>query len=165
MADLSLHYRKTAAGAHELAAKQLGLSREQRNLLIVADGRHSLSVYCQAVGCEPGKLSALADELLAMGLIESGSAVPVAMPAAAPATAPAAPATDVDALRQRVVEIAVAVFGAQLAQPVVARLDKAHASAGELVAAVESAAKLAKLTIDEEKAIRFLAAARQELGI
>lgn len=166
MADLSLHYRKTAAGAQELAAKQLGLSREQRNLLIVADGRHSLAVYCQAVGCNPGKLSALADELLALGLIETGSAAPAAAPAAAPVAAPAASAVpDVDALRRQVVDIAVAVFGAQLAQPVVARLDKAHASTGELVAAVEGAAKLAKLTIDEEKARSFLAEARRALGI
>lgn len=165
MADLSLHYRKTAAGVQELAAKQLGLSREQRNLLIVADGRHSLAVYCQAVGCEPGKLSALADELLSMGLIESGSAAPISAPAAAPAPAAAAPVSDVDVLRQRVVDIAVAVFGAHRAPPVVARLDKAHASVGDLVAAVEGAAKLAKLTIDEEKAVRFLAEARQVLGI
>lgn len=163
MADLSLHYRKTAAGGEELAAKRLGLSREQRNLLIVADGRHSLAVYCQAVGCEPGKLSALADELLALGLIESGSVVPVSVPVAA---APAgAPATDVEVLRQRVIDIAIAVFGVQLAQPVVARLNKAHASTGELVAAVEGAAKLAKLTIDEERASGFLAEARRALGI
>jgi hypothetical protein len=168
MADLSLHYRKTAAGAQELAAKQLGLSREQRNLLIVADGRHSLAVYCQAVGCNPGKLSALADELLALGLIESGSAAPVAAPAQAPAPAAAPSASaipDIETLRRQVVDIAVAVFGAQLAQPVVARLDKAHASTGELVAAVEGAAKLAKLTIDEEKARGFLAEARRALGI
>lgn len=164
MADLSLHYRKTAAGGEELAAKRLGLSREQRNLLIVADGRHSLAVYCQAVGCEPGKLSALADELLALGLIESGSVAPAsAVPtAASPANAPVA---DVEVLRQRVIDIAIAVFGVQLAQPVVARLNKAHASTGELVAAVEGAAKLAKLTIDEERASGFLAEARQVLGI
>jgi hypothetical protein len=102
----------------------------------------------------------------ALGLIESGSAAPAATPAAAPAAAPAAGAVpDVETLRRRIVDIAVAVFGAQLAQPVVARLDKAHASTGELVAAVEGAAKLAKLTIDEEKARGFLAEARRALGI
>lgn len=164
MADLSLHYRKTAAGAGELAAKKLGLTREQRNLLIVADGRHSLSVYCQAVGCDPGKLSTLADELLGLGLIESGMASPA--PAVAPPATPTMPSlVDMEALRGRMVDLAVATFGAQLAKPVVSRLDKAHASMGELVAAVEGAAKLAKLTIDEGKALSFLAEARRALGI
>lgn len=150
----------------ELAAKQLGLTREQRNLLIVADGRHSLTVYCQAVGCDPGKLSALADDLLALGLIESGGAASASAPAVAPPPASAGGGVaDVEALRQRVIDIAVAVFGAQLAKPVVARLDKTHASMGELVAAVEGAAKLAKLTIDEERALGFLAEARRALGI
>ncbi len=168
MADLSLHYRKTATGGEELAAKQLSLTREQRNLLIVADGRHSLAVYCQAVGCDPGKLSALADELLALGLIEPGAsasasaAAPPARPSSVPANAPGA---DVEALRRRVIDIAVAVFGAQMAKPVISRLDKAHASTGELMAAVEGAAKLAKLTIDEDKALGFLAEARRALGI
>lgn len=166
MANLELHYRKTAAGAGELAAKRLGLSREQRNLLIVADGRHALSVYCKAVGCDPAKLSALADDLLGMGLIEAcGAAQAAPAPAAAAKSgAAAAPKPSPEAVRQRLMELAGRVFGAQ-ATPVITRLDKAPALLGEMMAAVESAAKLAKLTIDEAKAQAFLAEARRLLGV
>lgn len=171
MADLGLIYRKTAAGNEELAAKRLGLSREQRNLLIVADGRHSLAVYCKAVGCDPEKMSRLADDLLALALIEAGPGVAAHHPAAmANHTEPtaAAPAQGLaescEVLRHQVVDLARSVFGEQLAAPVIARLEKAHATTGELMAAVESAAKLAKLTIDETKAQTFLAEARRIVG-
>jgi hypothetical protein len=183
MANLDLRYRKTAAGGDELLSRQLGLSREQRNLLIVADGRHALSVYCQAVGCDPAKLSALADHLIGLRLIEalgaSRAPQPTAAPdsSAAPAMAPsvkpaeaetpsvAVTADTPEVLRQRLSELAAAIFGAQAATPVIARLEKAQASVAELVAAVEGAAKLAKLTIDEAKAQSFLSEARRLLGL
>jgi hypothetical protein len=182
MANLDLRYRKTAAGADELLSRQLGLSREQRNLLIVADGRHALSVYCQAVGCDPAKLSALADHLIGLRLIEAfgasraaqsvvaaDSATPAPEPAVKPAQAETAlmpVTTDApEILRQRLSELAATIFGAQAATPVIARLGKAQASVAELVAAVEGAAKLAKLTIDEAKAQSFLSEARRMLGL
>jgi hypothetical protein len=170
MANLDLHYRKTAAGAEELVAKRIGLSREQRNLLIVADGRHALSIYCKAVGCDPAKLSALADDLLGMQLIEAQvAAQPTHAAAVRPPTvidaAPGAAHAGPEAIRQQLCELASQVFGAQLAKPVIARLEKAPVSPGELVAAAEGAAKLAKLTIDEDKAQAFLLDARRLLGV
>lgn len=164
MADLSLAYRKTAAGAEELASKALGLSREHRNLLIVADGRHALSVYCKAVGCDPDKLSSLADGLLQLGLIEASSERPPAAQAPADAGASAPARIDPVALKPRILEIANAVFGGE-GKSIIQKLEKAEGSAGELMAAVESAAKLAKLTIDETRANAFVAEARKALGL
>jgi len=61
---------------------------------------------------------------------------------------------------QALIALAERVFEKH-AGPVVLKLEKASASGGDLLAAAESAAKLAKLTIDESKAQNFLVEARR----
>ena len=155
MADLSLVYRKTAHGILELTAKAQGLNREQRNLLFVADGRRALSALCSVGGCDPHRWSALADDLLALGLIEP--VVPVAGSAhVGDEVAEAGDARpDPAALRARLADLAQSVFGAD-AGPLLERIEKAEGTHAGLIAAAERAATLAKLTIDERRAGAFL---------
>ncbi|MCF8184209.1 MAG: hypothetical protein K9J43_04455, partial [Polynucleobacter sp.] len=61
---------------------------------------------------------------------------------------------------QELIALAERVFEKH-AGPVVLKLEKAAASGADLLTAAESAAKLAKLTIDESKARDFLAEARR----
>jgi hypothetical protein len=158
MADLSVTYRKTPAGVAELAGRQANLTREQRNLLIVADGRHALGIYAKVVGAESGHLASVAESLLTLGLIEPvGGVVPA--PRELP---PSAEPREADALHQ-LMALAESVFGDQ-AGPVLRKLEKAGSSPGELVSAVEGSAKLAKLTIDDRQAGRFLDEAKQLLA-
>ncbi|MCB1890850.1 MAG: hypothetical protein KDF48_01425, partial [Rhodocyclaceae bacterium] len=64
---------------------------------------------------------------------------------------------------QALITLAEGFFGGR-ADPVVRKLEKAGESPAELLQAVESAAKLAKLTIDEPKAAQFLIEARKLIG-
>ncbi len=168
MADLTLAYRKTAAGTEELAAKRLGLARDERNLLIVVDGRHQVSVFATAIDVTVERLNALLDELLRLGLVEPAPAFHphhAPHPEAAPAAiAHHARGNDVESLRQRLGALAGQVFGAQ-AQPVIDKIAKAGASHDALVAAVEGATRLAKLTIDEKRATAFQAEAAKILAL
>lgn len=162
MADLSLAYRKTPAGVRELAAKALGLSREQRNLLILADGRHSLSDWCKAGSYDPDRLGALADGLLELDLIEPGSHRPMDAGRSAGVAEPTAD-SDPAALRARLLDLVGSIFGTE-GKPMQARIERAEATRGELMAAAERAAVLAKLTIDEERAGIFMNEVRKILG-
>jgi hypothetical protein len=158
MADLSVTYRKTPAGVAEMTGRQANLTREQRNLLIVADGRHALGIYAKVVGAEADHLASVAESLLALGFIE-----PVGGAAPAPREPPPSPEPpEGDALHQ-LMALAKSVFGDQAA-PVLRKLERAGSAPGELVAAVEGSAKLAKLTIDDRQAGRFLDEAKQVLA-
>jgi hypothetical protein len=162
MADLTVIYRKTPAGNQELKAKALGLSREQRNLLIVTDGRLPLSTYAKAVGCEIAALGEIADGLLQHGLVAAASAAKPAVAAPAAEVA-ASSAPSLGDLHARIVELGRAVFGPQAAG-VMHKLEVEPASVAELNAVVDAATKLAKLTIDLQKAQAFASEARKILG-
>lgn len=164
MADINLPYRKTPAGAQELAGRALGLSREQRNLLIVTDGRNALSSYCKAVGCDAEKMTVLANDLLEMGLIEPAGLGRLVGGTAQGTDAAAPPMVDVADLRQQVVTLAVGIFGDQ-SKGMVQKLEGSGDSASELVAAIAAATKLAKLTIDEQKSRVFSDGANKILGV
>lgn len=164
MADINLPYRKTPAGTQELASRALGLSREQRNLLIVTDGRNALASYCKAVGCDAEKITALANELLQMGLIEPAGFARMVGGTAQGTDAAAPPLVAVADLRQQVVALAVGMFGDQ-AKGMVHKIEGSGDSAAELVAAISAATKLAKLTIDEAKSKAFGDGANKILGL
>lgn len=164
MADINLPYRKTPAATQELAARAMGLSREQRNLLIVTDGRNPLASYCKAVGCDAEKMTMLADELMQMGLIEPAGIARLVGGTAQGTDATAPPMVAVADLRQQVVALAVGMFGNQ-AKGMVQKLEGSGDSANELVAAIAAATKLAKLTIDEQKSRVFNDGANKILGI
>lgn len=153
MADVHDIYVRTAAGQGEIGARTLHLSRVQRNLLIVMDGKSALGAYARISGCPLEQLGDVAASLVALGLI--------AQPGGAPSGPPAA--GQGEASIQTLVAIAGQIFGAH-AGPVVRKLEKSGGSLAELRAAVDAAAKLAKLTIDENKAGLFLAEARKLVG-
>lgn len=164
MADISLSYRKTAAGTQELASRALGLSREQRNLLIVTDGRNALATYCKAVGCDAGRLTILADDLLEKGLIEPSGLARMVGGTAQGTDASAPPLVSLTDLRGQVIDLAVRMFGDQ-SKGMVHKIEGSGTSPTELVAAIAAAAKLAKLTIDEKKAQAFMQDANKILGV
>lgn len=159
MADLQEVYARTAAGVGEIKARALDLTRGQRNLLIVIDGKNTLGSFVKMVGCAPEQMGDVFIPLIEYGLIASvaGAANPAlaqAIPARGVASPPgSSPAQSLIALAERVFE--------KHAGPVVLKLEKAAAAGTDLLAAAESAAKLAKLTIDEAKAQDFLAEARR----
>ncbi len=159
MADLQAVYARTEAGLQEIKAREFDLTRGQRNLLIVIDGKSALGSFAKMAGCAPEQMG---DVLLP--LIEHGLIAPVAggsNRALAPGlqggggTLPSG-----SSATQALIALAERVFEKR-AGPVVLKLEKAGSSGTDLLAAVESAAKLAKLTINEAKAQEFLAEARR----
>lgn len=164
MADLELPYRKTLAGADEIASRKLHLTRAQRVLLIVARPRHPLGRLCSVVGCDSPQLSELADDLLRLGLIEpvhDGSA-DEASPTRQEAPVASVPMHDASAIRTSLVSLVIEMFAAD-AGPLVLKLERST-TVPDLAAAAESIGKLAKLTIDEDRAKLFLAEARRRLS-
>lgn len=159
MADLYGVYARTEAGAAEIKARALELTRAQRNLLIVIDGKSAIGSFARIAGCAPEQMG----DLL-LPLVEHGLVAPVA-DASNRATVQdplggGVPLPDGASPAQALVALAERVFDKH-AGPVVLKLEKAAASGGDLLAAAESAAKLAKLTIDEAKAREFLTEARR----
>lgn len=164
MADISLTYRKTAAGAQELTERALGLTREHRNLLIVTDGRNALSKHGKAVGCDDERLTMLADDLLQKGLIEPSGLARMVGGNAQGTDASAPPMVALADLRGQVIDLTVRMFGDQ-SKGMVQKIEGSGSSPTELVAAIAAAGKLAKLTIDEKKAQIFIQDANKILGI
>jgi len=147
MADLQAVYARTEAGALEIKARAFDLTRGQRNLLIIIDGKSALSSFAKMVGCAPEQMGEVLVPLIEHGLIAPVASGPLPLPS-------------VSSAAQALIALAERVFE-QRAGPVVLKLEKADASGSDLLAAAESAAKLAKLTIDESKAEEFLAEARR----
>lgn len=159
MADLQAVYARTEAGVAEIKARALDLTRGQRNLLIVIDGKGAVASFAKIAGCAPEQMGEVLLPLIEHGLVApvtgGSNQVPVQglSPEVAPQTSGASQAHALIALAERVFD--------KRAGPVVLKLEKAADSGGDLLAAAESAAKLAKLTIDEAKAQEFLAEARR----
>jgi len=151
MADLRAAYVKTPAGLEEIRAHARQLTRQQRNLLILVDGRSELGTFTRSIGCAPQELCEHAGALVQQGLIALADGQVEAPQQAA-------------ASSQSLLALAQQIFGAK-AGPVVHKLEKSTGDAPEqLMEAATAAAKLAKLTIDEQKAQQFLAEARRLLG-
>lgn len=148
MADLRGIYVRTTAGLEELRTRASGLTAQQRSLLILLDGKSALASLAAPIGCGAAQLPDLAEALLGHGLIA--------------AVSPAADAGS-ESASAALIALAEQVFAARAA-PVSRQIEKAGTSPAELRAAVERAAKLARLTIDEGQAARFLAMARERLG-
>jgi len=158
MTDLQGVYARTEAGVAEIKARALDLTRGQRNLLIVIDGKGALGSFAKMAGCAPEQMGEVLVPLIEHGLIApvvSGSnrAVAQGLPGGGPLPSGSSAVQALIALAERVFE--------KRAGPVVLKLEKAGDSGTDLLAAVESAAKLAKLTIDESKAQNFLVEARR----
>lgn len=158
MADLQTVFAKTPAGLAEVQAKAHALSRPQRNLLILADGKSPLGAFARMVGGAPEELVGIAESLAALGLI-----APAGSAAAAPASRPRGAAGGArpagEAVRAALVALVQEMFGGK-AGKIVEKLSAAGGNEAGLLAAAESGAKLAKLTIDEAKAAAFLAGAK-----
>ncbi|MDP3511725.1 MAG: hypothetical protein Q8S20_03160 [Sulfuritalea sp.] len=161
MDDLQGVYARTEAGAAEIKARAFELTRAQRNLLIVIDGKSAIGSFAKIAGCAPEQMG----EVL-LPLVEHGLVAPIAggpnrgAVQGRPWGGVPLPAGSSAAQAQALVALAERVFDKR-AGPVVLKLEKAADSGGDLLAAAESAAKLAKLTIDEVKAQDFLAEARR----
>lgn len=159
MADLQGVYARTEAGAAEIKARALELTRAQRNLLIVIDGKSAIGSFAKIAGCAPEQMGEVLLPLVEHGLVApnaGGSSRGTVQDRPAGAVPLPAGSASVQAL----VALAERVFDKR-AGPVVLKLEKAADSGGDMLAAAESAAKLAKLTIDEAKAQDFLAEARR----
>ena len=159
MSDLQGVYARTEAGVAEIKARVLELTRAQRNLLIVIDGKSAIGTFAKVAGCAPEQMG---DVLLP--LIEHGLVAPIAggsnRVTVEDQAGEAVPSSSGSSAVQALVALAERVFDKR-AGPVVLKLEKAADSGGDLLAAAESAAKLAKLTIDEVKAQDFLVEARR----
>ncbi|MDZ4254901.1 MAG: hypothetical protein U1A72_20210 [Sulfuritalea sp.] len=159
MADLQGVYARTEAGAAEIKARALELTRAQRNLLIVIDGKSAIGSFAKIAGCAPEQMGEVLQPLIEHGLVApiAGGSNRVSVRDQA---AGGVPLPSGFSRAQALVALAERVFDKR-AGPVVLKLEKAADSGGDLLAAAESAAKLAKLTIDEVKAQDFLAEARR----
>lgn len=168
MADLDAVYAKTPSGVEEMRVRALALSRVQRTLLILIDGRSPLSTFARVVGAGGDGLAEAARALLNHSLIAlAGGSTATPRPATVgsaqqPVDVASVQPTGVS-LRDTLTRLAEETFGAK-AGPVVNKLASAGGSTAELLAAAEAAAKLAKLTIDEHQSAAFLAEARRILS-
>jgi hypothetical protein len=163
MVDLQTVFAKTGAGLGEVQAKAHALSRPQRNLLILVDGKSPLGNFARMLGGAVEELGEIAQSLVRLGLIAPAGSVAVSAPSAVPVQPPGhtgRAATGPEAIRESLVALAEQTFGAKSAK-IVEKLRAAGASTAELLAASEAAGKLAKLTIDEAKAAAFLAGAKK----
>jgi hypothetical protein len=148
MVDLQGVYVRTSAGLEEIRSRAHNLTRPQRNLLIVLDGKNALGTLAASIGSAAEHLVESTEALLNAGLIApAGEALP-------------AGSGQDEVTTQALISLAAGIFGGR-ADPVVRKLEKSGATPAERLNAVESAAKLAKLTIDEQKAALFLAEARK----
>jgi len=159
MADLQEVYARTEAGLQEIKARAHDLTRGQRNLLIVIDGKSALASFARIAGCAPEQMEEVLAPLVQQGLVApvpGGANRELARRPSSVSESAAAVSPQVQAL----IALAERVFEKH-AGPVVLKLEKADAAGGDMLAAAESAAKLAKLTIDESKAKVFLVEARR----
>jgi len=159
MTDLQGVYARTEAGLQEIKARAHDLTRGQRNLLIVLDGKGALASFAKIAGCAPEQMGEVLVPLVQQGLVAlvpGGSNRELTQHPPSGSEPLPAGSSQVQAL----IALAERVFEKH-AGPVVLKLEKASASGGDLLAAAESAAKLAKLTIDESKAQDFLVEARR----
>ena len=163
MVDLDTVFAKTGSGLGEVQAKAHALSRPQRNLLILVDGKSPLGNFARMVGGAAEELSEIAQSLVRLGLIAPAGPASVAAASSpssrAPGVASRAPG-GAEATRDSLVVLAEQTFGAK-AGKIVEKLRASGAGNAELLSASEAAAKIAKLTIDEGKAATFLAGARK----
>ena len=163
MVDLQTVFAKTGAGLGEVQAKAQALSRPQRNLLILVDGKSPLGNFARMVGGALEELTGIAQSLLTLGLIAPAGTAAVTASAAPPSQPPRTDAhasAGPEAVRNSLLALAEQTFGPKAAK-IVEKLNSAGAHPAELLAAAEAGAKLAKLTIDEGKAAAFLAGARK----
>lgn len=159
MANLQEVYARTEAGVAEIKARALDLTRGQRNLLIVIDGKGPVVSFARIAGCAPEQMGEVLAPLVQHGLVApvpGGSNRELVRQPSSYSESAAAVSPQVQAL----IALAEGVFEKR-AGPVVLKLEKAGAAGGDILAAAESAAKLAKLTIDESKARVFLVEARR----
>lgn len=159
MAEMQGVYARTEAGVAEIKARALDLTRPQRNLLIVIDGKSPVTSFAKIAGCAPEQVGEVLLPLIKHGLIAplTGGSHQVPLPKLPGGGGPLPSGASA---AQALIALAIRIFDKR-AGPVVLKLEKAAGSGGDLLAAVESAAKLAKLTIDETKAQDFLAEARR----
>lgn len=143
MIDLDAVYARTRAGLNEIRTRSLALTAEQRNLLIISDGREPLSSLARMFGMNAAQMAKVVEPLVEQGLL-----VPFAPATRARAGSPEEAAA-------RLTELARELFGAR-ASAIVQKIERGKGSWSELGAAVESSAKLARLTIDETRAAEFL---------
>jgi hypothetical protein len=141
---------RTPKGAEALATQDHDLPRTLRHALILVDGRSTVARLEQRGAIIPDFPAALR-ELVARGLaVPTGHGGPPTTPGGA-----AAPG----ALAGALVATAESILG-EKAGKVVKKLEEAGHSREALLAAVESSYKLIRLTIDEDRAEEFRAAAQ-----
>ena len=146
MADLhpDRAYAKSAKGRDELAQRGTALTRGQRSVLIVIDGKTPLRKLLDRFAA----VAAFRNDVAT--LLEQGYIVEVAA-AVRPGDRPGGAAVG---RRARLIEMARRLLG-EHAGRVVGRLEKCSDAPDELLAAVDACVKLIRLTIDEHKADRF----------
>ena len=151
MTDLNATSAKTAAGLEEIQSRARQLNRQQRQLLILVDGRGVLGVLAESMACTAAELRELAAGLATQGLI-------------APVAGQAGAELNAGATREALVGLAERMFGSR-AGPLILKLTKVPGdNPRQLLEAAIAAARLAKLAINEEKAAQFLIEARRLLG-
>ena len=69
MADLHGVYARTEAGLAEIKARALDLTRGQRNLLIVIDGKGPVASFAKIAGCAPEQMLEVLRPLIEHGLV------------------------------------------------------------------------------------------------
>jgi hypothetical protein len=147
--DSQVILARTPKGAEALATQDHDLPRTLRHALILVDGRSTVAKLEQRGAIIPDFPAALR-ELVARGLAApTGHGGPPTTPGGAAA---------LRGLGSALVATAESILGDK-AGKVVRKLEEAGQSRVELLAAVESCYKLIRLTIDEDRAEEFRAAA------
>ena len=149
--DSQVILARTPQGAEALARQDHDLPRTLRHALILVDGRSTVAKLEQRGAMIPDFPAALR-ELVARGLVvPTGHGGPPSTPGGA---------ANGRALVSALVAAAESILG-DMAGKVVRKIEDAGHSREDLVAAVDSSYKLIRLTIDEDRAEEFRAAAKK----
>jgi len=151
---------KTRKGQEEIKTRAFNLSQPVRMLLIMIDGAASMASFRQKTAQLPQAEENL-NWLLAQGFVDSVAPDPLVSGFSPSVLATHAGPTS--ALKHAMIELSRKLLGDQ-ANKVVQRLEETPDTPEELLMALERCHKLIKLTIDEDKANRFLKTGQNILG-
>ncbi|MGW8322142.1 MAG: hypothetical protein ACWGSD_11375 [Thermodesulfobacteriota bacterium] len=146
--DAGTVFSRTPKGEEEVTSRKYGLPMAVRRVLILVDGKSPLERLLQSVH-GVGNGSAVVDDLLRAGFIQTGPGNPV-LTANGPSSAKSG-LKDVMAVKEALVQAALDVLGED-APRIVEKIREAPTDRGGLMASLQNCKKVVKLTISESKA-------------
>ena len=138
---------KTEKGLQEIQHRGAALTAAARRVLILVDGQRSVAELTHELA-HHADVAALLDQLQALGLVR-----PIGKPGAVAAVGPSEVAAN--SQHEALAQMAETLLGNARGAKVLAKLRSAPDTQADLIAAIDTCARLIRLTIDERLADNF----------